>query len=100
MHLREMSGCREVAQVKQDKHLYSSNVRHHKQQMMPTKERFCLIQNSNRASYISLRKPQAGKEQAIRSISTDACRLSRHLEALLSMRQRGLQVIPFVVNTG
>jgi hypothetical protein len=97
---RHMSGCCQMALVKQEKHLYGSNLRHPKHEAMPAHERFGLIQNSGRAGHISLGKFQTGEKHLIRSEGVDAFHLSRQLEALLPMLLSGIQIIPLVGYTG
>ena len=100
VRLCQMSGCCQMALVKQDKHLCGSNIRHPKHEAMPAHERFGLIQNSGRAGHISLGKFQAGEQHLIRSEGVDAFHLSRQLEALLPMLLGGIQIIPLVSYTG
>jgi len=76
--------------VKSDKHLYSTNIRHHKYEVMLLDELFRLIQNGSRASEISLSKFQAGKKHSIRNGSADAFHLPRQLKTLLPILLGGL----------
>ena len=100
VRLSQMSGCCQMALVKQDKHLCGSNIRHPKHEAMPAHERFGLIQNSGRAGHISLGKFQTGEKHLIRSEGVDAFHLLRQLEALLPMLLGGIQIIPLVGYTG
>src|SRR2546421_7186021 len=84
-----------MALVKQEKHLCGSNIRHPKHEAMPAHVRFGLIQRSGRAGHIALGKFQAGDKYPVRSQGVDEY-LPRQLGTLLSVREGGLQVIPFV----
>src|SRR2546428_4678111 len=99
VQMRQMSGCCQVALVKQEKHSCGSNIRHPKHEAMPAHERFGLIQSSGCAGHISLGKFQAGDKHPVRSEGVDDY-LPRQLGTLLSVLPGGLQVIPFVEYTG
>jgi hypothetical protein len=99
VRLCQVSGGCQMALVKQEKRLCSSNIRHPKHEAMPVHERFGLLQSSSRAGHISLDQFQAGDKHPVRSegVNDD---LPRHLGTLLCVLRSFLQVIPFVADTG
>ena len=98
--LSQFSGCRQIALVKQRKHLGRSNLRHPKLEVMSTHELFGLIQNSGCARHISLGKLQVGEKHPTRSERDDTFRLPRQFDALLPVLLGGIQVVPLVVYSG
>ncbi|GHO63806.1 hypothetical protein KSC_026980 [Ktedonobacter sp. SOSP1-52] len=89
--MRQMSGCRKTPLAKQRQHLCCRNVRHPKHEVMPTHERFGLIQNSDRAGHIALGESQAGEQYPTGSNGVDVY-LPRELGTLLPLLQSFLQV--------
>src|SRR5438093_584107 len=71
VQMRQMSGCCQMALAKQRQHLCCRNVRHPKHEVMPTHERFGLIQNSDRAGHIALGESQAGEQYPAGSEGVD-----------------------------
>ena len=100
VQMRQMSGCRHMALVQQQKHLRGSNLRDAMHEVLLARGPIRLSEQSGRACRISLGQFQAGKQHLTGNDSVGVLYLLPQVEGLLPVRQSSIQVVPFVEDTG
>jgi len=101
MRLGQMSGRRQIALSKQDKHLCGSDLRYPMYKVILAHGLHGLRYHSGRAGHITTDQFQAGEKHLRENISVDhAVKLSRQLQGLLPVLLSGLQVVLFVEYAG
>ena len=94
-----MSGCRQIALSKQDKHLCGSDLGYPMHKVILAHGLRGLRQHGGRAGHIATGQFQAGEKHLRENISVNhAVILSRQLQALFPVLLSGVQIVPLVAD--